>query len=230
MAKSKAKAGSFRSVLPLLLLFGPALLLIFISTRGCEHKFKKLDDYGKVETVRFTDVNGKEHSTDSFKDEIVLYTTIQTSCPDTCGVSVWHLDQLVYQNLRKNRKKLNRIKIISFVTDEKGNPSSNIADINFMLKDRVEGFDPNIWMVVTGDPKKMFSLEKDGRKLVDDEAEGYFKDNQYLELMLLSDKSNHLRMALPGKTESTIRRMRDCISLLQKEYDIDRYQKTHSKK
>lgn len=190
----------------------------------------QLDDYGTIAKFQFIGVDGKKYTNESFKNDIVLYTTIQTSCPDTCGVSVWHLDQLVFQNLRKNKKKLSHIKIVSIVTDEKGNPSNAISDINFMLQDRVEGFDPSIWMVVTGDHKDMFSLEKDGRKLVDDEAEGYFKEKQYLELMLLSDKSNHLRMALPGKSESTIRRMRDCISLLQKEYDINKYKQKHSKK
>jgi hypothetical protein len=37
--------------------------------------------------------------------------------------------------------------------------------------------------------------------------------------MLLVDKKNHLRMVLPGKTESTIRTMRDHMALLEKEYD-----------
>ena len=45
----------------------------------------------------------------------------------------------------------------------------------------------------------------------------------FQELMLLSDKSNHLRMVLPGKTESTIRTMRDHMALLEKEYDIKAY-------
>ena len=39
------------------------------------------------------------------------------------------------------------------------------------------------------------------------------------ELMLLLDKKNHLRMALSGTTEGMIRRMKQHIALLQKEYD-----------
>jgi hypothetical protein len=53
MANEKKKAGSYKAAFTMLLLFGPALLLIFISTRGCEHKFKKLDDYGRVPNFEF---------------------------------------------------------------------------------------------------------------------------------------------------------------------------------
>src|SRR3990167_8420703 len=48
MANSTSKAGPCRTVFALTLLFGPALFLIFISTRGCEHKFKQLEDFGKI--------------------------------------------------------------------------------------------------------------------------------------------------------------------------------------
>jgi len=36
------------------------------------------------------------------------------------------------------------------------------------------------------------------------------------------DKKNHLRMVLSGKTEGMVRRMRDNIALLQKQYDKER--------
>ena len=100
MAKSNSKAGSLKSVFALLLLFGPALILIFISTRSCEHKFKELDDYGAIPTFSLKDANGKVYTNDSFKNQIVLYTTIQPSCPDSCGITIWHLDQLMYQRRR----------------------------------------------------------------------------------------------------------------------------------
>jgi hypothetical protein len=37
--------------------------------------------------------------------------------------------------------------------------------------------------------------------------------------MILADKTNHVRMVLPAKTESTIRTMKDHIALLEKQYD-----------
>ena len=37
--------------------------------------------------------------------------------------------------------------------------------------------------------------------------------------MLLLDKKNHLRMALSGNQEGMIRRMKEHLALLQKQYD-----------
>lgn len=222
MAKSYSKAGSLKSVFALLLLFGPALILIFISTRGCEHKFKQLDDYGAIPAFSFTDGKGKVYTNQSFKNKIVIYTTIQPSCPDSCGVSIWHLDQLIYQRLRENPKKLGHVKLVSILTDNEGNPDKRIQDVEFMLKDRVEGYDPNRWIIVSGDARSIYNIKHNGQSLLQKDRK-YFGGNSFLELMLLADKTNHLRMVLPGKTESTIRTMRDHMALLEKEYDIKAY-------
>jgi hypothetical protein len=222
MAKSNTKAGSLKVVFPLLLLFGPALILIFISTRGCEHKFKQLDDYGVIPSFSFKDVNGKVYTNQSFDNDIVLYTTIQPSCPDSCGITIWHLDQLIYQTLRENKKKLHHVKLVSILTDGVGNPDQRIKDVQFMLNDRVEGFDPSIWIILAGDAKSIFNMKHNGQSLLQKDDK-YFGGNGFQELMLLSDKKNHLRMVLPGKTEGTIRTMRDHMALLEKEYDLKAY-------
>ncbi len=226
MAKSNSKAGSLKSVFALLLLFGPALILIFISTRGCEHKFKELDDYGAIPQFSFTDSKGKVYTNKSFKNQIVIYTTIQPSCPDSCGISIWHLDQLIYQRLRENKKRLGHVKLVSVLTDGYGKADNRIQDVEFMLKDRVEGFDPKIWIIVTGDAKSIYNIKHNGQTLLQEDKK-YFGGNGFQELMLLADKSNHLRMVLPGKTESTIRTMRDHMALLEKEYDIKAYKLKH---
>ena len=222
MAKSQSKAGSLRSVFALLLLFGPALILIFISTRGCEHKFKELEDYGAIPRFSFTDANGKVYTNHSFKDQIVIYTPIQPSCPDSCGITIWHLDQLIYQRLRENKKRLGHVKLVSGLTDGLGNPDKRVREVEFMLKDRVEGFDPSIWIVVSGDAKSLYNIKHNGQTLLQEDPK-YFGGFGFQELMLLSDKQNHLRMVLPGKTESTIRTMRDHMALLEKEYDLKAY-------
>jgi hypothetical protein len=41
----------------------------------------------------------------------------------------------------------------------------------------------------------------------------------FQEIMLLLDKKNHLRMALSGNQEGMIRRMKEHLALLQKQYD-----------
>lgn len=220
MAKA-SKAGPIRTVFPLLLLFGPALLLIFISTRGCEHKFKKLEDYGKMHSYTFTDAAGNTYTEQSFRNKIVIFTTIQPTCPDSCGLSTWHFDQMLYQHIRKNDKKLGHVKIVSFVTDGQGNPSDRTADVSAILADQVEEYDPKIWIVAKGDARKLYDMESNGKTLLQ-KGSDYFGGEAYQELMLLVDKENHLRMVLPGTTESMIRTMKEHLALLQKQYDLEK--------
>ncbi len=218
MANSFSKAGPLKTVMVLLLLFGPASLLVFISTRGCEHKFKVLEDYGAMPNYRFTDSQGKVYTNESFKDQIVIFTTLQPTCPKNCGISVWHLDQLIYQQLRKNKKKLGHVKLVSVLTDGTGGSSDKLNDVMVTLKDRVEAFDPSIWIVVKGDARSLYDIKHNNQSLLQ-KGNKYFGGEAFQELMLLQDKTNHLRMVLPGKTESTIRTMRDHMALLEKQYD-----------
>ncbi len=218
MAKKIFKAGPLRVIFPTLLLFGPALLLIFISTRGCNHSFKVLDDYGKVPDFQITLKNGEQLTNNSFKNQVVLFTAIQPSCPDTCGLSVWHMGQLIYKTLRENQKKFGHVKMVSIVTDNFGNPSDKIEQVEAYLKDAIEGYDPKIWMIAKGDAKAFFDIKNNGYSLLQKDKQ-YFAGQSFTELMILSDKVGHVRMVLPGKTESTIRTMKDHMALLDKEYD-----------
>lgn len=228
MAKEKS-AGRLKVVFAFLLLFGPAFLLVFIATRGCEHKFKTLDDFGKGVNYTFVDVNGKKHSASEYKGDIVLITTLQETCPDSCAVTFWHLDKMIYQHIRKNKsKKMKRVRIISFATDGKGNPLTDLTTINKSLKLNVEAYDPELWIVASGDPKKVFDFSNNNQKLLQ-EGDQYYGGQAYQELLLLMDKENHLRMVHSGKSEGMIRRMRDHIALLQKQYDQEAAQKDGKK-
>ena len=102
MAK-KNSAGRIKVVYAFLLLFGPAFILIFFSTRGCQHKFKELDDYGAAVSYSFVDAHGKQYTSADFADKVVLVSTIQPTCPDSCATSLWHLDQLIYQKIRRRK-------------------------------------------------------------------------------------------------------------------------------
>lgn len=212
------KAGSLRPVLSMLILFGPALLLVFISTRGCRQEFEILDDYGKLPDYTFTNSAGKSVKNSDYKNKIVLYTVIQPTCPDTCSISLWHLDQLIYQQLRENQKRMGHVKMVSIVIDSKGNPSDKIGEVENTLKHFVEGYDPKIWQIVKGDPKMIYNIRHNGKSLMEKGKE-YFAGQAYTELLILADKRNHVRMVLPAKTESTIREMRERIALLEGEYD-----------
>ena len=99
MTKINGSAGRLKGIIVLILLFGPASFLIFISSRGCEHKFVELDDMGKVSNYNFVNADGAQMNQATFKNKVVLFTTLQVTCPNKCAVSFWHLDQLIYQHL-----------------------------------------------------------------------------------------------------------------------------------
>jgi cytochrome oxidase Cu insertion factor (SCO1/SenC/PrrC family) len=217
----KTNAGRKKGIILSVLLFGPAFLLIFISTRGCDHKFRVLDDMGEIPSLDITTSDGKKISNKSFENNVILYTTIQQTCPDSCAISMWHLNQLIYQHLRKNQKKLSHVRIVSFVTDGFGNPVKNTSTIQSILKEEVEKYDPNLWKIVTGDVKKLYNISRNGENLIK-KGDEYFGGESFQELMLLVDKKNHLRMVLNGKTEGMIRRMKEHIALLDKQYDKEK--------
>jgi cytochrome oxidase Cu insertion factor (SCO1/SenC/PrrC family) len=216
---TKKSAGRIKVLLAFLLLFGPAFLLVFISTRGCEHRFKQLDDYGLADNYQFTDARGKKYSAKDFEGDLVIVTTIQETCPDSCAISFWHVDQMIYQHIRKNsKKKMKQVRLISFATDGAGKPIKNLSVIQQALRDHVEEYDPNVWILASGDVRKIYDFEHNGERLLK-EGDQYFGGQAFQELMLLLDKKNHLRMVLSGKTEGMIRRMKEHIALLQKQYD-----------
>ena len=78
--------------------------------------------------------------------------------------------------------------------------------------EKVENFDPSIWILASGDAKSVFDHQNNGQSLIQD-------GENFHELMLLMDKKQHLRMVLSGNREGHIRRMKQTMALLQKQYD-----------
>jgi len=230
MEDNRAKRSKRRSILALTLVFGPALILIFMATRGCDHRFKKLADYGLVETPTFSVFNhkGKQQLTlNDYKNQVVLITTLQTTCPHQCGLAFFPLTQNLYKDLRTNkRKKLKQVRMPSIVVDSLGKPVSEqeLLDIQDMLKSRVEGFDPELWQLINADAKDFYNLANNGQKLIVKDPK-YFGGVSYNQLILLLDKQNHLRMVLNGHTEGMIRKMKEHLALLMKQYDKERAKK-----
>jgi hypothetical protein len=225
MSNKKGSAGRIKGLVLFFLLFGPASLLIFLSSRGCSHKFKELDDMGTVKNYSFKGIDGKVHTSKDFKGKVVLITTIQKTCPGDCAISMWHLSQMIFEHIRKNQKKLGYVKIISYVTDGKGNPYHNLKEVEFMLKDQVEEYDPNIWILADGDAKSIYDITRNGKNLLKQKGKEYFGGEAFQELMLLADKQNHLRMVLKGNSEGMIRKMKEHIALLDKQYDKQAWKK-----
>lgn len=211
-----------RNLFGFLLVFGPASLLIFVATRGCKHDFKQLENFGQLSKYEFTDAKGKKRSFEEFNGEIVIITTLQKSCPYDCAISFWHVNQILYQHIRKNtHKQLKKVRIISFVTDGKGNDVTKISEMEQMLKEQVEGYDPKLWVLAQGDAKSLFNITHNKQNLLQ-EGNQYYGGHAFQELMLLVDKHNNLRMVLRGNQEGLVRRMKESLALLLKQYDQER--------
>ncbi len=217
MAK-KISAGRIKVIYAFLLLFGPAFILIFISTRNCEHVFKELDYYGQVPSYSFTTAEGNEITPADFKDKVVLFNILQNTCLDTCNIAYWHVNQLIYQRIRKNKNEVNDVRIISIVTDENGDPVDDIIIMRDMIKDRVEAYDPEVWMIVKGDPKQLYDHEYSGVNLAQ-KGEKMVGGQSFMQRMLLVDRKNELRMVRSGQIEKYVRDIYGHIALLLKQYD-----------
>ncbi|OFZ09033.1 MAG: hypothetical protein A3D92_18820 [Bacteroidetes bacterium RIFCSPHIGHO2_02_FULL_44_7] len=217
----KKNAGRTKRILALILLFGPAFTLIFIATRGCNHKFKELDDFGPAMKYEFTDAYGETHTYRDFSNQIVLVSVLQSNCLDSCSVSLWHLDQGIYQHIRKNKKKLGSVRMISYVTDGEGNPVEDLSTVRSMMEDLIEEYDPEIWYIATGDVRSLYDFKNNNERLLHTGDE-YYGGEAFQELLLLLDRKNHLRMVLSGKSKGMIRRMKEHIALLLKQYDKEK--------
>ena len=73
-------------------------------------------------------------------------------------------------------------------------------------------------MIATGDARAVYGFKHNGQNLVQKGAK-YYGGESFQELILLLDKQGHLRMVLPGNEEGLVRRMKEHIALLQKQYD-----------
>jgi hypothetical protein len=212
------KAGKLKGLLTLFLLIGPAFILVFISTRGCSHNFRTLEHFGKLPSYSFKTIDGSTKTSKDFEGNVVLFTTIQKSCPSNCAISFWHFDQLLYQQIRKNKKKMGHVRIVSFVVDSVGNPINDLEDVAFALKEEVEQYDPKIWILANGDPKQVYNITHNKFNLYEERGDKFYGKRAFTELLLLVDKSNDVRMVLNGSREGEVRRMREHMALLEKEY------------
>lgn len=220
---SNTKAGRIKRVTAMALLFAPAIFLVIIGTRRCQHKFTELDDYGKVPSFSFVTASGDSISSKELEGKILLLTTLQPTCLNDCAISWWHFDELIYEGLYQNKKKLGDFRIISFVTDSEGNSSDDLAQVNEMLQDKIEGYNPDIWMLAKGDAEKIFNAEYKGKKLTDNQETGEVKN--FTEFLMLIDKKGHLRIVRSGKKEGMIRDFQQHMALLMKQYDKEKARK-----
>lgn len=223
MAKAKTKAGRLKPILMILLVFGPASLLVLISLNKCEHKFTELPNFGSIGTYEFTTHDGKSISQKTQESKITIFTTLQLTCPEQCAINLPKFNLLLYQDLRKNRKKLGHVEVVSIVTDSLGNSVNNLEELMFTLQDVVVGYDSDIWRVVTGDPKQVYDIESNGVNLYEQLNDTAFAKKPFTETLMLVDKENDLRIIRRGNREGYIRDFKQHLALLQKQYDKNAY-------
>ncbi len=226
MSQKENRAGLFKRLMLALLLVGPASLLLLVSSRSCEHNFLELDVMAEMPNYSFEDIHGKTFTNETLKGNVVIFTTIQKMCPDSCSISIWNVDRNLFKYVRENKKKMGHVKIVSFVTDGQGNSADNLEEIDFLLKDQVVGYDPTIWMLAKGDARKIYDISRNGAKLLNDEK-GHYGGEAYQELLLLVDKENNLRMVTKANEEDEVRKMYQSMALLEKQYDKAEYAEKH---
>jgi hypothetical protein len=95
--------------------------------------------------------------------------------------------------------------------------------VEFLMNDIIQGYDPSIWTLVTGDPKQIYDIENNGVNLVTMQSDTAFATKPYLEMLLIVDKENNLRLVRKGNQEGLIRDFKEHIALLQKQYDKAAY-------
>lgn len=222
MAKKDKKAGSRRPFIALFVVFGPALILILISLGYCKHNFKELPIYGSIDSYEFTKPNGEKITNKTQEGKVTLFTTIQTTCPQNCAINIPKFNLVIYEDYRKNQKKLGDVDIVSIVTDEDGNPIDNIDELMYTMDDIIVDFDPSIWNIVSGDPKQVYDIQSNGINLYTATSDSSYAGKSYLETMMIVDKKNQLRLVRRGTKEGYIRDFKHHVSLLMKQYDKEK--------
>lgn len=223
MSEATKKPGFLKKSKLIIILALPALVIIFsfIINRGCQHKFVELDVLGEIPSFNATTIDGRKINNESFKDTIVIYTTLQMTCPKECGINFWFMDENLYYFIRGSRFEYPFIKIVSFVEGFDGQPATHqdLKDMEEILRDNVRKYDPQFWMVVSGDASEVYNIVKNGQNLKDVDGEEFINGKAYNSTLLLADKKNQLRMMMRGDKEGYVRTMGQHLKLLLNEYN-----------
>jgi cytochrome oxidase Cu insertion factor (SCO1/SenC/PrrC family) len=223
VAIKNKKAGRSSVWILALLLFGPALIIIVFS-KGCTNHFQKLDSYGNIGTFELTTFEGEKITEQDLKGHITIFTTIQNTCPDSCGIDLWFIKEQLFKRIYTNAKKMKNVRIISVVTDLEGNGVPIDEVLMMRLKDVVKDYDSKYWKIVEGNPKDVYDFTHNDINVYEQTDEQFLGGRMFLESLLLIDEDGDLRFVRYGKSESMVRDFHDGFTLLKKEYDDRRRQ------
>jgi cytochrome oxidase Cu insertion factor (SCO1/SenC/PrrC family) len=218
VAEQKKKAGRSSVWILLTLLFGPALVIVVFS-KGCSNNFKELDKYGSIGDFELLTMQGERIDNESLKGKITIFTTIQNTCPDSCGIDLWFVKEQLFKRIYTNPKKLKHVQIVSIVTDTQGNGAQPDELLVDRLTQVVKDYDPKVWKIASGNPEDIFNFEHNGVNLFTQRDTSFLGNRMFLESLLLIDEEGNLRFVRYGKGEGMVRDFHDGFLLLQKEYE-----------
>ena len=218
MASKNKKAGRSSVWILSILLFGPALIIILFS-KSCTNHFQTLDSYGNIGKFELKTNDGQILTEKDLKGHITIFTTIQNTCPDSCGIDLWFIKEHLFKRIYTNAKKLKHVRIVSIVTDTKGNAAAIDDVLLYRLKDIVKDYDEKYWKLAEGNPKDIFNFEHNGINVYEQTGDEFLGDRMFLETLLLIDDEGNLRFVRYGRSESMVRDFHDGFTLLQKEFE-----------
>jgi cytochrome oxidase Cu insertion factor (SCO1/SenC/PrrC family) len=218
VAEQKKKAGRSSVWILLTLLFGPALIIVVFS-KGCSNNFQELDKYGRIGDFQLKTMQGELIDNASLKGKITIFTTIQNTCPDSCGIDLWFVKEQLFKRIYTNPKKLKHVQIVSIVTDTQGNGAQPDELLVDRLTQVVKDYDPKVWKIASGNPEDIFNFEHNGINLFTQRDTSFLGNRMFLESLLLIDEEGNLRFVRYGKGEGMVRDFHDGFLLLQKEYE-----------
>lgn len=224
----------------ILVLFGPGLLIYFIA-KTVSNKFVEVPYIGEhtysydadgnvtdsvlytIPNFELTKLDGKKITQNSIKNKFIVLSTIQNSCPDTCGMFMFHFEELFYNKLVKNQDHYSNVKVISILTDHDGNPVYNTTPkFEDELKE-LEHYDDDIWWITTGDPTPLFSFDYNNKPFntwASSKKEQEIGKNAFVNSLVLIDREGHIRGFTGAKSDSDIRNFFDILKILKKtEFD-----------
>ncbi|MFK8044999.1 MAG: hypothetical protein AB8B72_05865 [Crocinitomicaceae bacterium] len=230
--------GLKRLGLMILVFFGPGLIIYFFA-KNINNKFIQLPFIGEYTVVenpsgendtiqyripyfQFKTVSGEIVNSNTTANEFLIFTTIQNSCPDTCGVYLYHFNELFYDKVKKNKDNYNNVKFYSILTDENGNsinkPSSKLLEALSVLKQ-----DTSVWQIVIGNPAQVYDFNYNGSdflKLPATSSNFEIGKKAFVNSLLLVDREKHIRGFTGAKRDSDIRNFFDLLKILKKvEFD-----------
>ena len=206
--EDKKKPGFRKWIILILVLLGPGIALYTCSKKiasQAKQKMIPLPVIGTLDDFHLTKEDGEVITLESLKGQITIISTIQNTCPDSCGIQLSQANELLYETIYTYREEQSEVKIMSIAMDSEGKPIEDFSKVNFVLNKYIRNYDPTIWSVVTGNAESFYDVVINGNRLYDQESKGSYGGKLYMSSLLLIDKSGQVRSMRLGNGEAQVR-------------------------